>query len=110
LDYMEDRIDMKELLVQHPLSTFFIRVDGDSMKDACIPDKSLIVVDRSLKAVTGSIVVAVIDNQFTVKRLVKTPRAWVLHAENTSYKPIVITEDMELVIWGVVIKVIINLK
>src|SRR5205809_7976036 len=94
LDYMEEEINLQELLITKPLSTFIIRVKGDSMKDAFIADGALLVVDRSIQADSGMIVVAVVNGEFTVKRLVKTPRAWVLHPENPMYKPIPITDEM----------------
>lgn len=109
-DYMEEDINLQDMLIPKPLSTFLIRVKGDSMMNAFIPDGALLVVDRSVKAVNGKIVVAVLNGEFTVKRLVKTPRAWVLHAENPLYKPIVLTEEMDFTVWGVVTRVIIDPK
>jgi DNA polymerase V len=110
LDYMEKDIDLAEELIKHPLATFICRVNGDSMEDAFIPHNALIVVDKSIKASSGKIVVAVVNGEFTIKRLVKTPRSWVLHPENPLYKPIPITEDMHFEVWGVVTKVIIDAK
>jgi DNA polymerase V len=110
LDYMEKDIDLLEYLIKHPLATFIGRAKGDSMKDAFIPDNALLVVDKSIKPTCGKIVVAIVNGEFTVKRLVKTPRSWVLHPENPLYKPIIITEDMQFEVWGVVTKVIIDAK
>ena len=110
MDYAEERIDMNDLLISHPLSTFLIRVKGESMKEAFIPDNALLVVDRSLKAASGSIVVAVVNGEFTVKRLIKAPRNWVLHPENSAYRPLVLTEEMSFSVWGVVTKIIIDAK
>lgn len=107
-DYMEEEINLQELLVDHPLSTFLIRVKGDSMIDAHIPDNALLVVDKSLKAESGKIVVAVVNGEFTVKRLIKSPCFWVLYPENKLYKPISITADMDFKIWGVVTRIIIK--
>jgi DNA polymerase V len=70
------------------------------MKDAFIADNALLVVDKSVKAESGKIVVAVVNGEFTVKRLIKTPRSWVLHPENPLYKPIPITEVMQFEVWG----------
>lgn len=109
-DYMEEDINLQELLIPKPLSTFIIRVKGESMINACIPDGALLVVDKSIKATHGKIIVAVVNGEFTVKRLVKTPRAWVLHPENTLYKPMVITDDMQFEVWGVVTKILIDPK
>lgn len=109
-DFMEDDINLQEMLVPKPLSTFLIRVKGDSMVNAFIPDGALLVVDRSLKAGHGKIIVAVLNGEFTVKRLVKTARSWVLHPENPSYKPIVLTEEMDFKVWGVVTRVLVDPK
>ena len=101
-DYMEDDIDLTELLIPKPLSTFIIRVKGDSMTGAFIPPEALLVVDKSAKPASGKIIVAHINGEFTVKRLVKTPKGLVLHAENPAYKPMTITEEMGFTVWGVV--------
>ena len=110
LDYMEKDIDLCEYLIKHPQATFIGRAKGDSMKDAFIPDGALLVIDKSIKATSGKIIVAVVNGEFTVKRLVHTPRSWVLHPENPLYKPIPITEDMQFEVWGIVTKVIIDIK
>ena len=80
------------------------------MSNANIPDGCLLVVDKSLKAKSGNIIVAVVYGEFTVKRLVRTARDWVLHPENPLYKPVIITDEMELKVWGVVTKIIIDPK
>src|SRR4051812_5693432 len=71
-DYMEERIDLNQLLIKNPSATFFVKVEGESMIDAFIPPKALLVVDRSVHALSGDIVVAVVSGEFTVKRFVKT--------------------------------------
>jgi DNA polymerase V len=109
-DYIESEIDLAEILVPHPSSTFFVRVQGDSMEGACIPDGALLIVDRSLKAVSGKIIVAIVNGEFTIKRLVKTPRSWVLHPENSAYRPIQLNEEMTFEVWGVVTKIILEPK
>ena len=70
-DYVEVGIDLNEQLIHHPTSTFFLRVSGDSMLGAGIHDGDLLVVDRSLDARPGRVVVAVLDGAFTLKRLVR---------------------------------------
>lgn len=107
-DYMEGDINLQELLIPKPLSTFIVRVKGESMRNANIPDGALLVVDKSQKAVSGSIIVAVVNGEFTVKRLVQTSRNWVLHPENPLYKPVIITGDMDFTVWGVVTKIIVD--
>ena len=108
-DYQEDVIDLSRLLVRHPAATFYFRVKGDSMSNAFIPDNALLVVDRSVNVVSGMVVVAVVNGEFTVRRIVQTARNWVLHPENPAYKPLCITEEMNMQVWGVVTAVVINL-
>jgi DNA polymerase V len=108
-DYKEDPIDLSKELVQHPASTFFFRVSGKSMEHT-IPDGAILVVDRSIKPCNSSVILVVLDGEFTVRRLVKTSRMTVLHADNPAYKPIPVTEDMNLQVWGVVTAAVIRLN
>jgi len=101
-DYVEDQLDLNQLLVQNKSATFFLRVKGDSMINAGINDGDIIVVDRSVEAVDRSVVVAVIDGELTVKRLVFRNGVAELHAENPKYAPILCKLEQELTIWGVV--------
>ena len=101
-DHLEDTIDLNEHLVQHPAATFFVRVQGDSMIGAGIHHGDLLVIDRSLEPKSGSIVVAVVNGELTVKRLkIEGEHIWLM-PENPAYHPLEIREGMELVIWGVV--------
>lgn len=109
-DYSEPDIDLSKILQPNPTTTYIIRIKGDSMQDANMPDGCLAVVDRSIKPTTGAIVVAVLNGEFTVKRLVKAGRNWVLHPENPFYKPMVITEDMDFQVWGVITHTIVDQK
>ncbi|MFY0253838.1 LexA family protein [Chitinophaga sp. 30R24] len=110
LDYQEEEIDLSRLLQPNPASTFVISVKGDSMVDANIPDGCMAIVDRSIRPSTGDIIVAALNGEYTVKRLVKAGRSWVLHPENQFYKPIVITEDTDFQVWGVVTAVIVDMR
>ena len=101
-DYVEDVLDLNKLLIQNKAATFFLRVKGDSMVNAGIHDGDIIVVDRSLEAIDRSVVVAVVDNELTIKRLVWRNGVVELHAENPKYQPIRFKEGQELTIWGVV--------
>jgi DNA polymerase V len=101
-DYIEDRLDLNQLLVNNKAATFFLRVKGDSMVNAGIHHGDIIVVDRSLQPVHRSIVVAVVDGELTVKRLISGSGITELHAENSKYAPICLQEGQELTIWGVV--------
>jgi len=107
-DYMETPIDLNSHIIEHPSATFFVRVEGESMIGAHIPAGSLLVVDRALTAKSGSIVLAVIDGEFTVKRLEKRLGKIRLLPENPKFKPIEIVEGMQCEIWGVVRAIVID--
>ncbi len=107
-DYMEEEIDFNHLLRPRPSSTYVIRVQGDSMIEANIPNDALLVVDRSIKPASGNIVVAIIDSEFTVKRFIKNSSGIRLMPANPKFKPIPITEEMDFAIWGTVTKIIID--
>lgn len=108
MDYMEEEIDFNQLLRPRPASTYVIRVKGDSMIEAFIPDGAWLVVDRSVKPQNNMIVVAVVNSEFTVKRFVTNSSGMRLMPANKKYPPIPITEGMEFAVWGVVTKTIID--
>ena len=101
-DHMGSKIDLNQLLIEHPSATYYIRVNGDSMLDAGILNGDLLIVDRSLEVINNSIVVAYIDGDFTVKRIRKNKNKLFLQAENSKYQPIEITEEMNFELFGVV--------
>ncbi len=101
-DHMERSLDLNEHLVRNPAATFFVRVQGDSMRDDGIRGGDILVVDRSLAPVDRQIVVAMLDGDFTVKRLRRMEGRVFLEAGNEDFDPIEIRESQELVIWGVV--------
>jgi DNA polymerase V len=101
-DHIEGQLDLNEHLVQHPAATFYVRVTGESMIGAGVLDGDILIVDRSLEAKHDSIVVAAVNNELTVKRLYRKNNIIELRPENPSYPIIRISNDMELVIWGVV--------
>ena len=105
-DHLEAPLDLNAHLVKHPAATFVVRVDGDSMTGAGIYNGDLLVVDRSLDAKSGHIVVAVVNGEMTVKRLLIDRKRIRLVPENPVYKPIEIREGSDLVVWGVVAHVI----
>jgi DNA polymerase V len=109
-DYIEQSLDLNDYLIKKPTSTFFMRVAGDSMKDAGIMNDDLLIVDRSLSAKHNTIVVAVINSEYTVKRLIKTKDKIFLAPENKKYPVIEIKEGMDFEIWGVVTYVIHSTK
>jgi DNA polymerase V len=101
-DYIEDRIDLNRELIKNPSSTFFGRVNGDSMVKAGIGNGDLIVVDKSIEPKNNSVVVCIIDGEFTVKRFRKLGNECYLFPENDLYKPIKITQENDFRIWGTV--------
>lgn len=103
-DYLENALDLNQLLISHPSATFFVRVQGESMAEANIHSGDVLVVDRSLEPRHRSIVIAVISGEFTVKRLVKKGKKLFLAPENPQFLPLEVTEDCS--IWGVVTYVI----
>lgn len=105
-DYVEQNLDLNEYLIQHPAATFFVRVDGDSMIGAGIAMGDILIVDRALEAANGKIVVAVINGEFTVKRLKKVGEKLTLEAANPNYPPIAIHPGWDFRVWGVVTYVI----
>ncbi|MBK8815188.1 MAG: translesion error-prone DNA polymerase V autoproteolytic subunit [Methylococcaceae bacterium] len=105
-DHLEAELDLNEYLIAHPSETFFVRAKGDSMQQAGIFDKDLLIVDRSLTPKDNDIVIAAVAGQLTVKRLVvKLGKPW-LYPANPNYKPIPIKEGSELHVWGVVVHAI----
>ena len=102
-DYTEENIDLNEHLISNPFSTFFLRVKGDSMINAGIKDKDLIIVDKSLIAKPGNIIIAMIDGEFTIKRLSIRNDELYLKAENHNYPDFSFKNHIDIQIWGVVI-------
>lgn len=100
--YYEAPLDLNDLLVKHPAATFFVRAAGDSMVGAGIHPGDILVVDRSLNAIHGSIVIATVNGEFTVKYLRKRGRRVWLEAANPNYAPIHFVEGMEMQVFGVV--------
>lgn len=109
-DFLESELDLNEYLIESPPSTFLVRVSGLSMKNAGIFPGDILVVDRSLSACHNKIVIAVVDGEMTVKRLMKGAEGWFLKAENRAYSSIQLGEKSELSIWGVVVAVIRKLE
>lgn len=98
-DYVDGRIDLNRDLIKHPLATFYVRVEGDSMEPR-IHAGALLIVDRMVEATEGSIVVARISSEFFVKRLHIEDGRIQLLSENPNYPPIEITEEMDFEVWG----------
>ncbi len=105
-DFMETNIDLNKELSENPLATFYIKVKGNSMIDAGINDKDVLVVDRSLEPRNNKIAICCIDGEFTVKRIQVEKDCLYLMPENSNYEPIKVTEENQLIIWGMVTYVI----
>jgi DNA polymerase V len=105
-DFMEMNIDLNKELSENILATFYIKVKGNSMIDAGINDKDVLVVDRSLEPQNNKIAICFIDGEFTVKRILVEKDCLYLMPENPNYSPIKVTEENELIIWGIVTYVI----
>lgn len=105
-DFLDQQLDLNEYLVEHPSATFFVRVKGDSMMGAGISTGDILIVDRAKEPKDKSVVVALVNGEFTVKRLSKTLGKLSLLPENPRYCPIIVTADMDFEIWGVVRHVI----
>jgi DNA polymerase V len=105
-DYLDKKLDLNEFLIKHPASTFFVKVKGDSMVNGGIHSGDILVVDRSAEPKNNKIVVAVVNGDFTVKRVQKRGGKLFLVAENPDFPPMEISESAEFEIWGVVLHVI----
>lgn len=105
-DYIEAHLDLNSHLIKHPAATFFVIASGDSMTGAGIRSGDMLIVDKSLEASHGKIVIAALDGELTVKRLSKREGRVQLLPENPHFQPIDITDEQDLVIWGVVTHVI----
>ena len=109
-DYMEEDIDLQKLLIRHPLATFLVKVKGESMINDFIPEGALLVVDKSLKPQHNDIIVGIVNGEFTVKRMTRSAGRIILQPANPAFEPLQITEEMNFVVWGVVIHIIIDPK
>ena len=105
-DYIEVGIDLNEQLIRNPISTFFLQVSGDSMTGAGIHNGDLLIVDRSINAKPGQIVVAILDGNFTLKKLTYHDGRLRLEAAHPDYPPLEMCRFGEVQIWGVAIQVI----
>lgn len=105
-DYIERYLDLNSEFIKHPSATFLVTATGDSMINVGIFSGDILIVDRSIDAVDGKIIIAALDGQLTVKRLSRKNGRVQLVPENPKYNPIDITEEQDVVIWGVVIRVI----
>jgi DNA polymerase V len=106
-DYIEASLDLHTYMVKHPAATFFVRVSGDSMTPG-IADGDILVVDKSLTPQPHTVILAVVDGEFTVKRFRRQGGQVILQPDNPTYAPIVITDPGRFLCWGVVTYVVHN--
>jgi DNA polymerase V len=108
-DYVERALDLNELLVKRPAATYFVRAQGDSMIDAGIFPGDILVVDRSLEARHGDVVIACLNGELTVKRLETHPQSRLVPM-NKAYSPVEIPDNADLELFGVVTSVVHSLR
>jgi DNA polymerase V len=101
-DFVEGKLDLNDILIKRPTATFYVKVAGESMRDAGIFPGDILVVDRGERPQHGHVVVAVVNGELTVKRLYKKGKIIRLDAENPAYPNIEIQGETELTVWGVV--------
>jgi DNA polymerase V len=109
-DHLDCKLDLNAYLIQHPHATFLTRVEGDSMIEAGIHSGDLLIVDRALDATHGRVVIAAIEGELTVKRLVKRRGQVYLQAANSNYPPMMLHEQSNCTIMGVVVYAIHPVK
>jgi DNA polymerase V len=105
-DYLDGSLDLNQHLIKHPTATFFVRVAGESMREAGIHSGDVLIVDRALAPGDGSVIIAIVNGELTVKRLSKCHGKLMLMPENQQYPPLSITETTAFEVWGVVAYVI----
>lgn len=102
-DYISQTIDLNRELIEHPASTFYAKVTGDSMSEEGITEGDILVVDKSVDPEHGDLAVCCLDGEFTLKRLRFMPgNRLFLMPSNRKYKPIEVTPDNKFMVWGVV--------
>ena len=102
-DHIDIPLDLNDHLIRHPAATFYVYAKGNSMQNSGIYDGDLLIVDRAVEPKLKNIVIAVIDGEFTVKRISKIKNKIYLLPDNKEYRPIEIKDSSNFQIWGVVI-------
>lgn len=108
-DYCERKLDLNDLCIQNPAATYFVRATGDSMIDAGIFPGDVLVVDRSITASHGDIVIVSVNGELTVKMLETKPKMRLVPM-NSQYAPIDVPEDADLEVFGVATTVVHSLR
>jgi DNA polymerase V len=105
-EYLDNTLNLHEYLVRNKTATFYFRAAGWSMRDAGVNDQDLLVVDRSITPKHGHVVVAAVNNEYTVKKLHRRAGVVELRPANPEFEPIRFSDGEELVIWGVVTSIV----
>jgi DNA polymerase V len=105
-DYLEPTLDLNSALIKNPSSTFYGRVSGVSMKDAGVDNGDLLVIDKSLTYRNNALAVCFINGEFTLKRIKVEGNTILLMPANQDYQPIVVKEDDDFTVWGIVTYII----
>ena len=103
-DYMDRPLDFNELLIENPAATFAVRIAGESMKDAGLFPGDIAIIDRARQAVSGCIILALLNGEFTIKRYRRKGNRVILEPESKAFAPIEVTEEASFEVWGVVTK------
>jgi DNA polymerase V len=103
---MEPTLDLNRTLIKNPSSTFYGRVKGFSMKDAGVDHEDLLVIDKSLQYRSGALAVCFINGEFTLKRIKVEHDKMLLMPANPDYQPILVKEEDEFAVWGIVTYII----
>jgi DNA polymerase V len=101
-DYREPPLDFNELLIEQPAATFAVRISGDSMVGVGLFAGDIAIVNRALSPMSGAIIIALVQGEFTIKRYTTSRGQIILRAENPDFAPLLITPDMSFEVWGVV--------
>lgn len=101
-DFIEKRLDLNDYIINNKDATFLVKATGNSMENAGIYDGDILVIDRSVEATSGRVVLGVLNGEFTVKRILWKKNKLFLVPENKEYKPMEINEEEDFQIWGVV--------
>ncbi|HHU51863.1 MAG TPA: translesion error-prone DNA polymerase V autoproteolytic subunit [Firmicutes bacterium] len=105
-DYVEAMLDLNQLLIKNPSATFYGRVKGTSMKDAGVDDGDLLVIDKSLTYRNNALAVCFLNGEFTLKRIKKEGDTLLLMPANPDFQPILVKEDADFAVWGIVTYII----
>ncbi len=105
-DHLQKPLDLEELIVHRPAATFYVRAEGNAMRASGIHDGDILVVDRSIHASDGNIVIAAIEEEPVIRRLVKRGSRLFLISDDPKFEPVTIYPDTNWMIWGVVTCVI----